>query len=69
MAAVCKICNHLKTDDPHVCPTPEYEAAKRSLMQGALEAEEMFSDDELEEFAREQERKNDRQVQGQAGQK
>lgn len=50
---VCKKCKHLITEDPHDCPSSEYLAAKQSLMQGAVEATEEFTEDELEQFVSE----------------
>ena len=51
MSTVCKNCNHLVGSEPHECPSAEYNAAKRVLMDAANEAIEEFSEDELEEFA------------------
>ena len=45
----CPLCQHLVDDEPHKCPTPEYLAARDCLVSAAAEAENIFSNDELEE--------------------
>lgn len=54
MNTVCPKCNHLMIDNTHECPSPEYERAKQKLMQDALDAEDEFSLDELEDYLRSQ---------------
>ena len=49
--AVCDKCKHIISSDPHECPSAEYQDAKSSLMRGAIEAMEEFSEDELEDYA------------------
>jgi hypothetical protein len=51
--SVCRDCKHLITETPHVCPTEEYLAARDELFDAALEAEELFGVDELEQFSSE----------------
>jgi hypothetical protein len=50
MYQTCKSCNHLITDDPHECPTPEYLRMRNDLIQAACEAQEQFSQDDLESY-------------------
>jgi len=47
----CEHCGYLKTEN-HTCPTEEEKAYAKKLIAGANEAEELFSPDKLEFFAR-----------------
>ena len=48
---VCKTCKHLMEPN-HSCPSPEYKKARDQLVHSAARAEEVFSENELEDFAR-----------------
>jgi len=46
----CNHCRHLLDEgEQHTCPTEAYLAARSALFEDALQAEEIFSLDELEE--------------------
>lgn len=53
MRKVCATCKHLITEQPHICPSEDYLARRNRLFDAALEAEEIFSLDELEHAASE----------------
>jgi hypothetical protein len=50
---VCATCKHLIAEQPHVCPSEEYLTRRNRLFNAAMEAEEIFSLDDLEHAASE----------------
>lgn len=50
MNKVCRLCRHLVTDDPHVCPDEEYLAERDELVHAAAEATEYIPSEELEQY-------------------